>query len=190
MTEHLGAKQLARPTVTGDANRQLVGAGVVRRVIPHFRLHRERIKARQPRLRIAQTRSRDRDIENLDHLSTNTSLENPLATDGVFPRHAPLLVGGRSQGQVRRGLQDPVPGLDAITRCVHVGNIGSHPAIDPNGSLLTRLDPGFDSQTRVGHHAGRDQHQVRRAADAAGAANQQTILVHTRYVRPPRPRGP
>ena len=191
VAEDLGTEQLARPTVTGDADRQLVGAGVVRLVVPHLRLHRQRIEAGAHRLLVAQARSGNGDIEDLDDLRPKAPLEQPLATDGVFPGHATLLVGGRAEGQVGRGLQDAVPGLDAITRREHIGDIGSHAAIDPNGSLFPGLDTGLGSQTRVWHHAGRNQHQVRRAVVCRRRREPADDRpVHARYVRLRRPHGP
>ena len=84
-------------------------------MVPYPRLLCEWIQAGTRRRVIAQARSGNGDIKDLDDLRPKAALEQPLATDSVFPGYASLFVGGRAEGQVGRGLRNAVPGLHAIT---------------------------------------------------------------------------
>ena len=91
----------------------------------------------------------------------------------ILSGDTPLLMGGRAEGQVGGGLQHPMPGLDAISRREHIGDVRAHAAVDPNGAFFTGFDAGCNSQTGIGNDADCDQHQVCGTVSAAGASHQQ-----------------
>lgn len=72
-----------------------------------------------------------------------------------------------------------MPGLDTITRRIHVFKVGPHAAIDPNGSLGSGFHTALDSQAPVGLYAGRNQHQVCAAVSTTSAVNNQAITWST-----------
>ena len=123
----------------------------------------------------AQASSRDRQTEHLHHLCADAPLEQSVSSDRIFTSHPTLLVGGRAERQVRRGLQQRVPCLDTVPCRVDVGEVRSHRLVDSNCCFLSGLDTGFDRQSRIWRHAGGNQHQIGFAMDSFRTAHSETI---------------
>jgi len=79
-----------------------VRSRVIRLVIEGARTDGERIQAGCTRIGVTKAGARGSELEDLDHLRPERSLEDPVAPDGALPRYLPLLVGGLPQGKIGR----------------------------------------------------------------------------------------
>jgi hypothetical protein len=98
-----------------------------------------------------------------------------VAPDCVLAGDTALLMRRRAQRQPCRALEQPVPGVDAITGGEDIVDAGLHARVHAQGATDTGLDPRGEPERSVRHHARHDDDDRRGNLEAGRACDDEFL---------------